>query len=155
MMTLLGHLNELKDHLVRIAIALIVGTVGTFVFATRIFEWLLLPIQGHEDKVKITANTPTAAIGTYMKVALFSGAIVAMPFVVYQVLRYILPALTQREKRALLYVIPGATILFAGGVAFSYLVMIPPALSFLFSFWHEYIDQLWTIQEYLSRLLSQ
>jgi sec-independent protein translocase protein TatC len=149
-MTLLEHMLALKDHLVRIAIALIVTSAGAFVLSTRIFEWLLVPIAGHEDKVRITANTPTSAISTYVKVAFFSGAILAMPFIVYQILLYVLPALTRKEKRALFWVIPGATFFFLGGAAFAYFVMLPPSLSFLFRFWSEYIDQLWTIEEYLT-----
>jgi sec-independent protein translocase protein TatC len=150
MMSLIEHLLELKDHLVRIAIALVVCSAGSFAFATRIFEWLLVPVAAHEDKVQIMANTPTAAISMYVRIALFSGAIVAMPFIVYQVLHYVIPALTRTEVRALLWVIPGATLFFLGGVAFAYFVMVPPSISFLFSFWTEYIDQMWTIQEYLS-----
>lgn len=98
-MTLLEHLLALKDHLVRIAIALIVSSAASFVLATRIFEWLLVPVADHQDKVSIMANTPTSAISTYVKIAFFSGAILAMPSIVYQVLLYVLPALTRKEKR--------------------------------------------------------
>jgi sec-independent protein translocase protein TatC len=149
MLTLLGHLNQFKDHLVRIAIALIVSSVAMFVFATQILEWLLLPVADHQDMVKITATNPTEAFGMYMKIALFGGAIVAMPFIVYQALLFILPGLTRQEKRALLWVIPCATLFFLGGAAFAYFVMIPPSVSYLFRFWNEYIEQMWTIKEYL------
>ena len=150
MMTILEHLNDLKDHLIRIAFALVACSVVGLLFTTQVLTLLLVPVSGHEDKVKIMANTPTAAIGTYVKIALFSGAIVAMPLIVYQVLHYILPGLTGREKRAMFWIIPGATIFFLGGTAFAYFVMIPPSISFLFRFWHEYIEQMWTIEEYLT-----
>jgi len=149
-LTLLEHLLALKDHLVRIAIAIVVSSAASFVLATRIFEWLLLPVAGHEGKVSIMANTPTSAISTYVKIAFFSGAILAMPFIVYQILLYVLPALTRKEKRTLFWVIPGATLFFLSGAAFAYFVMIPPSLSFLFRFWSEYIDQMWTVEEYLT-----
>jgi sec-independent protein translocase protein TatC len=149
MMTLLEHLLELKDHLIRIVLALVVCSAGTFAFATQVLRWLIRPVSAYESKVVLMATTPTAAFSMYVKIALFSGAIVAMPYIVYQVLLYILPALTHREKRALAWIVPGATLLFVGGAAFSYFVMIPPSLSFLFSFWNEFIDQMWTIEEYL------
>lgn len=149
MMTLLGHLAELKERLIRIAMALVVCSAATMAFATRVLKWLIVPVAGHEDKVKLIATTPAAAFGMYVKLALFSGAILAMPFIVYQVLRFVLPGLTGRERRALLWVIPGATFFFLGGAAFAYWVMIPPSLSFLFGFWNEFIDQMWTIEEYL------
>ena len=149
MMTLLEHLIELRDHAIRIALALVVCGAATFAFATQVLRWLIRPVSGHEDKIVLVATSPTAAFGMYVKIALFSGAIIAMPYSVYQVLHYVLPAMTAREKRALLWIVPGATLLFAGGAAFAYLVMLPPSLSFLFSFWVEFIDQMWTIEEYL------
>jgi sec-independent protein translocase protein TatC len=149
MMTLIGHLLDLKDHLVRIGIALILCSAATFIFAHKILEWLLLPISGHEEQVKVIALTPTTTIGMFMKVSLFSGAIVAMPFIVLQLLHYIIPGLTRQEKRALNWVIPGATILFLGGTAFAYFVMIPPAISFLFQWWNDLIEQTWTVDEYI------
>ena len=149
-MTLLEHMLELKDHLVRIAISVIICSAATFVFARKILELLLLPTKGFEDQVKIVALTPTTTIGMFMKISLFSGAIVSMPFIVLQVLHYIVPGLTRREKKMLNWIIPGATILFLGGAAFAYFIMIPPAVSFLFELWNDLIEQNWTVDEYIA-----
>lgn len=148
-MTLLEHMIELKDHLVRIAIALVVCSAGTFVLAKRILEWLLLPMGKYEGQYAVIATKPTTTISIFMKLSLFSGAIVAMPFIVYQVLHYILPGLTGREKRALFWIVPGATVFFVGGAAFAYFVMIPAAIPFLLGFWSELIEQNWMIDEYI------
>jgi len=149
MMTLLEHMLELKDHLVRIAIALVVASAGTFVLAKKILEWLLLPMGKYEGQYSIIATRPTTTIGLFMKISLFSGAIVAMPFIVYQLLHYIMPGLTRQEKRALLWVIPGATIFFLGGAAFAYFVMVPAAIPFLLGFWSDLIEQNWMVDEYI------
>jgi sec-independent protein translocase protein TatC len=149
MLTLIGHMLDLKDHLVRIAISLVVSSALTFVFARRVLEWLLLPTRGFEEQVKIIALKPTTTISMFMRISLFSGAILAMPFILYQLLHYIIPGLTREEKKALAWIIPGATILFLGGVAFAYFVMIPPALSFLFGLWSDLIAQNWTIDDYI------
>ena len=149
MMTLIGHMLDLKDHLVRIAISLVVASALTFVFAERIMGWLLLPTRGFEEQVKIIALRPTATISMFMRISLFSGAIVAMPFIVYQLLHYIVPGLTVKEQKSLAWIIPGATVLFLGGVAFAYFVMIPPALSFLFGLWNDLIEQTWTVEDYV------
>jgi sec-independent protein translocase protein TatC len=148
-MTLLEHMIELKDHLVRIAISLVVCSAGTFVLAKRILELLLLPMQKYEGQYAVIATKPTTTISIFMKISLFSGAIVAMPFIVYQVLHYILPGLTGREKRALFWIVPGATVFFVGGAAFAYFVMIPAAIPFLLGFWSELIEQNWMIDEYI------
>ena len=149
MMTLIGHMLDLKDHLVRIAISLVIASALTFTFSRRILEWLLLPTRGFEEQIKLYALTPTTNISMFMRISLFSGAIVAMPFIVYQLLHYIVPGLTREEKRSLAWIIPGATILFLGGVAFAYLIMIPPALSFLFGLWNDLIEQTWVVDDYV------
>ncbi len=149
MMTLLEHMFELKDHLVRIAIALVVCSAGTFVLAKGILGWLILPMQSYEGQYAIIATRPTTTIGLFMKISLFSGAIVAMPFIVYQLLHFILPGLTGREKRALIWIIPGATLFFLGGAAFAYFVMVPAAIPFLLGFWSDLIEQNWMVDEYI------
>jgi len=148
-MTLLEHMLELKDHLVRIAIALVVCSAGTFVLAKRILQWLILPMQAYEGQYAIIATRPTTTIGLFMKISLFSGAIVAMPFIVYQLLHFVLPGLTGREKRALIWIIPGATAFFLGGAAFAYFVMVPAAIPFLLGFWSDLIEQNWMVDEYI------
>jgi sec-independent protein translocase protein TatC len=149
MMTLLEHLFELKDHLVRIGIALVVCSAGTFVLAKQILQWLILPMEQYEGQYAIIATRPTTTIGLFMKISLFSGAIVAMPFIVYQLLHFILPGLTRREKFALIWIIPGATSFFVGGAAFAYFVMVPAAIPFLLGFWSDLIEQNWMVDEYI------
>ncbi|NIV30932.1 MAG: twin-arginine translocase subunit TatC, partial [Anaerolineae bacterium] len=88
------------------------------------------------------------------KVALLCGVILAMPFIVYQVARFIAPGLTKSEKRYLWVLVPGATLCFITGVAFAYFVMLPAALPFLGSFMADLIEQNWAIGEYLSFVTS-
>ena len=84
-----------------------------------------------------------------MKISIFSGAVMAMPWIVHQVLIYVLPALTRRERRALIWIVPGATLLFLIGALFAYLVMVPAAIPFLLGFWSDLIEQNWMIDEYI------
>ena len=149
MMTLLEHMLELKDHLVRMAISLVICSAGTFVLAKKILEWLILPMDAYEGQYAIIATRPTTTIGLFMKISLFSGAIVAMPYLVYELLHYILPGLTRREKRALIWIVPGATLFFVGGAAFAYFVMVPAAIPFLLGFWSDLIEQNWMVDEYI------
>jgi sec-independent protein translocase protein TatC len=149
MMTLLEHLFELKDHLVRMAIALVVCSAGTFVLAKRILEWLILPMEHYEGQYAIIATKPTTTIGLFMKISLFSGAIVAMPYLIYQLLHFVVPGLTRREKIALIWIVPGATLFFLGGAAFAYFVMVPAAIPFLLGFWADLIEQNWMVDEYI------
>jgi sec-independent protein translocase protein TatC len=149
LMTLLEHLNELKDRLVRIAIALMVWGVASFVLAKDVLEWLLRPMRRYQGEYAIIATRPTTTIGMFMKISLFSGAVLAMPWIVHQVLLFILPGLTERERRALRWIIPGATLLFLIGAGFAYFVMVPAAIPFLLGFWSDLIEQNWMIEEYV------
>lgn len=148
-MSLLDHLNEMKNHLVRISIALVLCGAVSFVFAKQILRWLLLPMNKYQGSYEVIATGPTTMIGMFMKISLFSGAVIAMPYILYQVLHFVLPALTRREKIALVWVIPGATVFFVGGVAFAYFVMVPAAIPFLLGFWADVVSQKWMVDQYL------
>ncbi|MBN1582063.1 MAG: twin-arginine translocase subunit TatC, partial [Anaerolineae bacterium] len=167
MMTLLEHLVELKDHLVRIAIALVICGAASFFFADEVFGWIMHPLDSaveeykveHGGAAEIIATEPTTMIGLFMKISLFSGAIIAMPFILYQVLHYILPGLTRKEQLALFVIIPGATFFFVGGVAFAYFVMVPAAIPFLLGFgWMflggDVVVPKWQVDKYLPFLLN-
>lgn len=154
MLSLLGHLNELKDHLVRIALALAVWGAASFFLASNVLQWLLRPMEAYEGSYEVIATKPTTMIGLFMKISLFSGAVLAMPWILHQVLVFVLPGLTGRERRALIWIIPGATFFFFVGVLFSYFVMIPAAIPFLLGFSDRYfgsgiVAQKWMIDEYL------
>ena len=125
------HLKELRTRLVKAAIALIIAVGGSFVLAPSILEILTKPIGGLDklQSIEVTEN-----ISVFMRVSLLSGFILALPFILYQILSFTFPGLTKKERRWVLLSIPAATILFVSGVAFTYLVMLPAAIPFLVSF---------------------
>jgi sec-independent protein translocase protein TatC len=124
-LTLLGHLAELRSRLIKCVIALIITTIISFIFASQIFHILILPAQG----IKLIYIEMTEMLGTYMKVALVGGIILATPY-----LTFVSPALTRKEKRYVYLIIPWITLMFLGGVAFGYFVLLPPAMKFLITF---------------------
>ena len=145
-MPLMEHLKELRTRLIRVAIALAITTVISFAFAQQVLVILMVPL--HDTKLQ--ALKPTESIGNYMKVSLFCGIILAMPFIVYQIGRFLVPGLTKKEKRYLLVLVPGATLCFVAGVVFAYFIMMPTTIGFLQSFMADLIEQQWAIGEYLS-----
>ena len=76
----------------------------------------------------------TEGLGTYMKVCLVSGIILAMPYLMYHFLMFIMPALTRQERKMVFLILPWITLMFVGGVYFGYQYLIPPATKFLLSF---------------------
>jgi sec-independent protein translocase protein TatC len=149
-MPLMEHLKEFRTRLIRAFIALFITTAISFVFARQVFVILLEPL----GDVAVQALKPTESLSNYMKVALLCGVILAMPFIVYQIGRFIAPGLTKSERRYLWVLVPGATLCFLTGVAFAYFVMLPAALPFLGSFMADLIEQNWAIGEYLSFVTS-
>jgi len=128
---LLQHLDELRRRLFKAFAAVVVTTAISFAFAGPIIDFLAAPLGGREALVSIEI---TENITIFMKVSILGGITLGMPFVVYQILRFILPGLKKNEKTWLLVIVPLATLLFASGVAFTWFVMLPSAVPFLTSF---------------------
>jgi sec-independent protein translocase protein TatC len=130
-MTLMEHLKEFRDRLVRIVIALVVATALGFIVSDYLITVLSVPLGGRQalEAIDVTEN-----MGVFMRVSLLTGVAISMPIIVYQVLAFIVPGLTKSERRLLWYVVPGATGLFLAGAAFCYFVMLPVAVPFLITF---------------------
>ncbi|HEV8652329.1 MAG TPA: twin-arginine translocase subunit TatC [Actinomycetes bacterium] len=140
-MSILEHIAELRDRLVKSCIALTVTTlVAAFVLYNRTFTWITQSYCDIDPKYRIEtadgrgcgllAQSPLEGIGIRIRVSLVLGLVLALPVVAYQLWRFITPGLKQNEKR---YAIPFAlasTLLFAGGVALAFYTM-PKAIGFL------------------------
>lgn len=129
-LTVLEHISELRRRLIRCVIAVLVTTVISFVFAKQIFEILKSPA----GEINLVFIEMTEMIGTYMRVSLVSGIILAMPYLVYQLIMFISPALTRREKKRVYLILPWIALMFVGGVIFAYFILVPPAVKFLVTF---------------------
>jgi sec-independent protein translocase protein TatC len=130
-MPLLEHLEELRQRLFKAFAALVVGTGLSFIFAGRLVDILAAPIGGRKAMVSIEV---TENMAIFMRVSMLSGFVLAMPVILYQIVRFVMPGLTDREKRWLLLGVPFASLLFFGGVFFTWYIMLPAALPFLMNF---------------------
>ena len=128
--SILLHLQELRRRLIRSVITVAVATVIAFVFHEWIFYILKLPAEG----LNLIFIEMTEMVGTIMKVCLIAGIILAMPYLVYEGIMFVSPALTSKEKKYVYLVLPWIALMFLGGVAFGYFILIPPATKFLISF---------------------
>ncbi|MBK8985907.1 MAG: twin-arginine translocase subunit TatC [Chloroflexi bacterium] len=147
--SVLEHLNELRKRTTWAAVALIIGTVISFIFAQDLLLFLLRPYDAQLQTLR-----PTEGIETFFKVALVSGFIVSMPVILYQFWLFIAPGLTKKERRYVYLFIPAALSLFLLGILFAWFVLVPAAVAFLSSFMPEVFRTEWTGQEYISFILA-
>lgn len=129
--SLLIHLDALRKHLVRAVFALVITTAISFSFASRIIDFLAQPIGGIS---KLVAIDPTEPLGTFMRVALLSGFVFALPYIVLELWLFIAPGLNRDSRIFGLFAIPVATIFFIGGMIFAFYIMLPTAIPFLLNF---------------------
>jgi sec-independent protein translocase protein TatC len=127
---IMAHLEELRKRLFKCAIAVGITTVASFYFAQYVFKLL----ESRAEGINLIFIEMTEMIGTYCMVAIVCGIVLALPFLVYQLVMFIRPALTAKEKRYLYSLLPAVFLAFAAGVAFGYFVLIPPAAKFLITF---------------------
>lgn len=129
---LLIHLEALRKHLLRSLIALSLTTALSFAFFNEILAFLARPLPGGlQALVAIEVVEPLA---TAMRVVLLSGFALALPYIVFELWLFFAPALTLRSRWMGFLLIPLATLLFVGGMAFAYYFMLPAALPFLMNF---------------------
>lgn len=129
-MTVIEHLEDLRKTLIiSISAWLVLTTVAFFVFQDQIFAFLTLPLR--EMDLKLVIMTPFEGFMAKFKAASFAGLIFALPVILWEVWRFVLPALKTKEKRYLLIIVPFSLIFFVLGTAFSYYYVLGVALNFL------------------------
>ena len=118
-----AHLRELRDRLIRAAIAVFVGAIVGFFFHEQTMAFLARPYEVAVPDGSLAFFRPTEAFSVTMLVSLWSGIIFASPVILYQVWRFVAPALTKREKKWI-YPLTGVFVfLFILGIAVGYLAL--------------------------------
>ena len=134
--TIMQHLAELRRRVLICVVAVIIGSAVAFAFFEQLIELLVRPARdlNLDDGGQLVFTEVTELLTTAVKVSFVAGLVLAMPIVLYQVVMFVAPGLTGRERRYLFGFMPGAMLAFVSGVAFGYFVLTPPALHFLLTF---------------------
>jgi sec-independent protein translocase protein TatC len=134
-MPFLDHLEELRWRLIWSLAAVIIGVVVAFVLLQRfdIFEFLERPILPYLGGNKLKYTHPGDPLSVLISASFTIGIVVALPVILYNVWAFLAPALYKHEKRVVLPVIFGAILLFVGGVALSFYVVLPVTIGWLMS----------------------
>ena len=152
-LTLREHLEELRKRLMYAVIFLVIAVIVAFLFRDSIFSFLLEPgYGGTNEKPQATEVLETVSI--VFKVVIMAGFIGSLPFVLYQIIMFVSPGLTGRERFYLFMFLPGVLTAFAIGSAFGYYVLFPPAFEFLIGFGDEFVKPEIRISSYINVMLS-
>jgi len=137
-MTLLGHLTELRKRLIRSVLAIVVGAIVVFVLNNQILEFLekpycdFLAAEG-VDGCDFLIQNPLEPLSVVLTLSGYGGLLVALPVILYQLGRFVMPGLYPNEKRMLIPFLLASVLLLFGGMVAAYLLM-PRSLSVLQSF---------------------
>ena len=142
-MTVTDHLTELRGRIIKSVIAVAVGVAFCAWQIDDVVAFLTSPVE------RLYVMKPAEAFLIYMKIALWSGVIAASPVLFYQLWAFLLPAFTRHEKKGLLLFVPLSTMLFLGGISFSFFIVLPQGLRFFMSFAMESVQPLWSLAGYL------
>jgi sec-independent protein translocase protein TatC len=151
-MPLLQHLYELRDRLVKSALAILVGVILAFVFREQVFDFLKEPYcktdLGKND-CNLYSTLPLEQFNVSLRVSFIAGFVGASPVWLYQLGAFITPALYRKEKRYATAFLAASLFFFVVGTVFAYLTLTQ-ALDFLLGFSGDSVVALPTVSSYLS-----
>ncbi|MBQ9639072.1 MAG: twin-arginine translocase subunit TatC [Bacteroidales bacterium] len=161
------HLDDLRSSLLRILAVVGVCAVVAFFFKSTLFEvvlaprssdfvtyrWLL-PASSAPFRIELVNIELTQQFMIHLKVSLLAGLLVAMPYVVFESMRYISPALYERERRPTIRAVVAGYVMFMLGVVLTYYVLFPFTLRFLGTYQVDAaVPNVVSITSYVSTLL--
>lgn len=154
-MTLVQHLIELRDILLRSVIAILVIFIGLFPFANKVYAFIAAPIINVlPNDSNIIAIGVISPFLTPLKMTLIIAVYLAMPYLLYQIWSFVAPALYKHEKRLIVPLVVSSTILFYTGLLFSFYIVFPVIFGFLSDIGPSVVDFTPDIQYYLDFVLK-
>ena len=146
-MTLTEHLGELRRRILHSLAALAAGTLVSSFYIDEIVAVLTAPATN------LYYMRPAEAFFIYIKIALACGVLLAAPVLFYELWAFLVPALTGRERSALMLFVPSSVLLFWAGIAFAYFFVFPQGLLFFTTFAGGNIAPMLSIESYLDFFL--
>lgn len=131
-LTILEHLQEARKRLMICAGALGVGLILGAWQAETVMRWMVDPANDVVEDFDLIFTEPLEYWTTFFKVMLLIAITVGMPVFVWQVMAFVSPGLTRKEKKWAYPIVLGSSLMFVAGCAFAYYIELPPALNFLY-----------------------
>ncbi|MGY8878661.1 MAG: twin-arginine translocase subunit TatC, partial [Pseudoalteromonas sp.] len=150
-----AHLIELRDRLIKALLSIFVIFIAIVYFANDIYAFVAQPLVSHlPSTATMIATDVTAPFFAPFKLTLFVALFASIPWILHQVWGFIAPGLYQHEKKMLMPILASSIILFYGGIAFCYFVVLPIILGFFTSTGPEMMTLAPDISSYLGFVLK-
>jgi sec-independent protein translocase protein TatC len=148
--TLISHLLELRQRMLRAVIAVLLVFIPLAFFANDLFTMVATPLlEKLPEGTSIIATSVVAPFMAPLKLSLVMAVFVAMPYVLYQAWAFVAPGLYRREKRFAVPLFVSSVILFYVGVAFAYFMVFPLMFAFLTSTAPDSVKMMTDMSSYL------
>ncbi len=153
--TLISHLLELRDRLVKALIAVVVIFIPSVIFANKLFEVLSKPLLAQLPKgSSLIATSVMSPFMTPFKLAFFVSVFLAMPVVLYQVWSFVAPGLYRKEKKFAIPLLLTSIVLFYVGTFFAYQFVFPVMFKFFANTTPTGVQMMTDISQYLDFALT-
>ena len=153
--TLIAHLTELRDRIIRCLIAVFIIFLFLFPFANEIYEFISLPLRDLlPEGASMIATEVASPFLTPFKLSMLLSLYLAMPYVLFQIWRFVAPGMYLSEQRIAIPILSSSIILFYAGTAFAYFVVFPLVFTFFTSVAPDGIEIMTDINRYLDFVLK-
>jgi sec-independent protein translocase protein TatC len=143
------HIEELRQRIFLLFGIILLLTSLTFLEVKIIVKILELPITG----VKFFQTAPGEYFISTLKISFYTGLLFTSPFLISQLILFLLPGLTKKETKIILPLLFSSLLLFVLGLAFSYYTLVPAALNFFLSYSEEVLEPFWSFDQYFEFIL--
>ena len=143
------HIEELRQRIFLICGIVIMLTCFAFIEVKSLVKILELPI----NNVKFFQVAPGEYFISTIKISFYTGILFSSPFIIGQLILFLLPGLTKKETKIILPLLLSSLILFGLGLAFSYYTLVPAALNFFLNYSEEVLEPFWSFDQYFEFIL--
>lgn len=144
-MSYIDHISELRRRLLWLVGTIIIAVAVAFSYSAPILEFITSPAS-----TQLVVHRPSEAFYVHLQVSLAVAIAVNIPVALYHIIAFIFPGLTRSEKKWVLACLPPVLILFIGGMAFAWFVVVPVIYNFFMGFTSESLQPLISVGAYIS-----
>lgn len=148
-MSIFEHIEELRSRMIKAIFFFIITTAFAFFYIKDISYILQQPASG----VKFLQLAPGEYLFSSIKIASYTGLMLSSPFIIYQIILFILPGLTYKEAKLFLPLLLLSISLFFIGIYFAFNILIPAALKFLIYYGADIVEPIWSFEQYFDFVL--